>query len=299
MRISKLAHNYDLTILELTDFLKTLNIPNQSLHPNARLSEDIIEKVRENFDFTLQEEPIEQAQAKEPIENNTPGEDTTHTIEETKNIKEATLDTTSDVSPDQNEWEATEKTAGITELLPEGKTKLKSHSEGEIIPSDQLLKMIESEGFSDQLDKIKLIKAPKKELSGLKILGKIEVSDTTKKRPKEQRETKDKATTLKGPLLSNEEKEKRRLRAKKRKEEYENRKERKRKEQEEKREKIRKAEHYKKTIALNKATTPKPKPKKQSPPPKLIDKRTEEQPKPQSKTILGKLWRWLNSSGYE
>jgi len=56
MRISKLARNYDLSIQELTAFLEKLEIPNQSLHPNAKLDKETIEKVALHFGFSVEEE---------------------------------------------------------------------------------------------------------------------------------------------------------------------------------------------------------------------------------------------------
>jgi len=303
MRISKLARKYDLSIQELTVFLEKLDIPNQSLHPNAKLDEETIDKVALQFDFSDQDkvyepEVIEQELTMEEVteDKHEKEKPLVHQTEvELEKQKEPSFDRRKEevVSESQEEL-SIRKTA----LDKEEEVILTPPSEEEVILSDQLLEMIESEDTASNLEKIKLIKAPKKELSGLKVLGKIEVPEDPRKKQKEQKEAERQAATTHRPKLTEEEKEERRLKAKKKREDYEARKERRQKQQKEQEKKARKAEYYKKSIEQNMVNSPVPKPKK-----KRIEAKTPNQfsdrSKPQPKTFLGKFWRWLNSSGYE
>ena len=67
------------------------------------------------------------------------------------------------------------------------KTEKEAPKEDEVIDTERLIELLDSEEEVPELEKIKLIKASKKELSGLKVLGKIEVPETQKKEKEEEK----------------------------------------------------------------------------------------------------------------
>ena len=193
MRISKLARNYNLSRQELTDYLESLQIPIQSLHPNAKLDDELIEKVSAHFQFSLDDESGDADTIASTIDTQEVE------IEETNNevSEEPISETEESTIEDPIEDELLDSTEAPEEIIEEQPFQEKNESEDEeielppptdeeIILSDQLLEMIESEESPADLDKIRLIKAPKKELSGLKVVGKIEIPEDPRKKLKEE-----------------------------------------------------------------------------------------------------------------
>lgn len=161
-----------------------------------------------------------------------------------------------------------------------------------VIETDKLLELLESEETSNELEKITLIKAPKKELEGLKIKGKIELPDP-KEKLKSSEHDDDPSAATKTPVkprkarLSYEEKEKKRVEARKRKLKYMAREKKRRQQQEQKQKKKVNRAHYQQKIQqhqANKLKKPKGKPVQHM----------EQTPAPPP-TMLGKLWRWLTT----
>jgi len=313
MRISKLARTYNLSNLELTDFLKSLNIPGQSLHPNAKLSEEIIQEVAFHFDFTIVEEEtpeqdpgnhaiVESIDEAEHIEDSSIAGNEEEASETSIKISSVTeeIEDEADEEISVNEQSLnhpTEQSDAANGDAAEDEV-ISPPTEEETILSDQFLEMIEADEAPAGLEKIRLIKAPKKELTGLTVLGKIEIPEDPRKKQKAQKEAERLEADSRRPKITEEEREKRRLKAKKKKEEYEARKERRLKQKEERKEKARKEEHYK-NITQAKVSTSKGKPKKKMKPTKPAAQAHPTTPTPQPKTVFGKLWRWLNSSGYD
>lgn len=167
-----------------------------------------------------------------------------------------------------------------------------------VIESDQLLEQLESEEPTIDLSKVTKIKAPKKELDGLKVVGKIDLPEA---KVKVVEEIKDQESELKTgrhhrQQVSDEEKEKRRLRAKKKKEDYDERNEARKIEREKKQEKARKEAHYRQKIQQQQPSQPKRKAKVEVEVEVVIQQEVLEvkAKRPQPKSVFGKMWRWLN-----
>ena len=312
MRISQLARSYDLSVQEIVSYLQTLNLPSsKSHHPNAKLSDETIEKVVTYFGLERMESESEPTAEEElPLE-------VTESSAEHEAVPEAEVSEEEpkgsalfkepqtpleDIALAEGEIELPPRTVQpeVSEANDQPSTStpepIEPHKEDEVIPSDRLLEMLEAEERPEDLEKIKLIKAPKKELSGLKVLGKIDIPEPKKKEPKEATKETQKKPRKQRQQLNEEEKEKRRLRAKRKKEAYEARQEKRRKEKEEREKKARREAYYRQNLERANAQQTKQKLKKLSKPAK---QEQIKETKPQPKTLLGKVWRWLNSSGYE
>lgn len=153
-------------------------------------------------------------------------------------------------------------------------------------------------------DGVEVIKAPKVELPGLRVIGKIELPGPKVPEPdeedEEESERADKEEEIpkvrmvhhskrnSRPRMTPEQLEQKRIRNKKAKEKRIKEAEERKKEQEVQRLKALKEAHYKKKLA--KAPSKKGKKKVAAKP---VTKRAPERPKP--KTLLGKFWRWLNT----
>ena len=296
MRISKLARTYELSLPDLMAFLESLELPNQSLHPNAKLDEETILKVSKHFGFN-HAHPLLNAEGLTEVETEDKGVETESKKDdgiEREDVVESPSETEALAAPELEKVVEEAPADNIsTSNDPDSEPTIKEDQE--TILSDQLLEMMESEELPSDLEKIKLIKAPKKELSGLKVLGKIDVPEDPRKKAKEKREAEQKELLVKRPKLTEEEKEERRLRSKKKKEDYKARKEQRKKEQENKKAKARKAAHYKNTLTQKPVAATKHRQKK----PKYVAQEGSAAGGTKPRTILGKLWKWLNSSGYE
>ncbi len=189
-------------------------------------------------------------------------------------------------------------------VAPIDSEKKPEPKEDEVIDTERLMELLESEDEVPELDKIKLIKAPKKELSGLKVLGKVELPEPKKKEPTEKEESeKEIAQDIRNQRtqISNEEREKRRLNAKKKKEEFEAREKRRLKEKEEKEKRDRNASHYKQKLNQPKPKKKKPTPKKVPAPIPVEELASPVPQKPKVKkkkvaeptTLLGRMWKWM------
>ncbi len=317
MRISQFARKYDLSVQEVSNFLKTLAEPPKSVHPNAKLDEATLAEVLSHFDLEPEETEVadnpEETEAGSELptkssssDQELPNEDSEPNPEDegSSSVEEIKLPVTpqEEIAAIEGEIEVTTVIESEEAANDIGKEKVADDSnepkEEEIILSDQLIEMIDSEEPSPDLEKVKLIKAPKKKLSGLKVLDKIEIPEDPKKVAKEQDELK-KSTPRFTPeekaeraRIREEQKEKRRLEAKRKQEAYEARKAKREKEKETKRLKSIKEAHYK-----QKLEQPKPQKIKQKSPKKgqsALSTAAEES-RPQPKTLLGKFWRWLNT----
>ncbi|MEM0940657.1 MAG: hypothetical protein AAGI25_12835 [Bacteroidota bacterium] len=324
MRISQLARKHDLSMQEVTSFLQALDKPLKSIYPNAMLDESTVEQVITHFGLAVEtndnksvadvskqndETSLKKKAAREKTVltvsiNENPSRDeriepekiASMLIEEQSKLPCTSIEENA-ITKDNIDLKplTTTPTKREMEESPECENK-EAQKDEEVIQSDQLIKMLESEEQSTDIKKIKLIKAPKKKLNGLKVLDKIEIPENPRKKVKEQEQ---KPPPLK---LSPEEraervkkreeyKEKRRLESKKSNEAYEARKEQRRKEQEATRLKAIKEAHYRQK--LNQASTQKPKPKSRKGSTEMGQ--IVEKQQLQSKTLLGKFWRWLNT----
>lgn len=316
MRLGQFARKYDIRVQDIISYLEKES--KDEIHSNTKLSN---EEELDILDFF----GIEAENESEIIENN-PQEE----IEEIKSVNEGNKPSTENIPLQKEETKPASPLDDIASVegeieflqpeseqeqkviheneeeqvmdqssnVPIRKEKKSEPKEDEVIDTDSLLAMLESEEVPADLDKIKLIKAPKKELAGLKMVGKIDLPEPKKKETKDEEaeEKKERSNRNKRPQLSEEEKEKRRLKYKKKQEQFEAREAKRKKEKEERERRERNASHYK-----QKLVQPKPKKLKQK-----SKKKPQEQPvqknhlskkiaekKPTS--FFGKLKNWLTN----
>lgn len=276
MRLGQLSRSCEVPISEIVSYLDSISKSPTSNHPNSKVDDETSDLVLSHFGAqelamveeseVISEEPfIEESVEVDPIIEGAP--EVAESVVEEQRIEEVT----EDIAPTHPASDS------VTE------------SEDEIY-SDKLLALMESEGAAIDLSKITRIKAPKKELEGLKVVGKIDLPEPKPKAEKEEKESSKGNRRNQRPKLTEEEREKRRLYAKRKKEEYEERKKRRQKEKEQADLKARKTAHYQGKLQSTKPTlVVKKKKSKGAEQAKAVDTR----PKP--KTALGRFWRWLNT----
>ena len=277
MRLGQLARKYNINQDEVILFLNEVQAELGPFHHNSKVSSDIEDLVIGHFSLSSKaaEEATEEHSEDIPAEADEQNLDVSEIDHDNKT--EADL---------QRELDPT---------LPAIKTSAIEKNDEKSIESDRLLELLEADEASD-LSKITHIKAPKKELSGLKVVGRIELAEPKSKSvdKSENQEMEPKPVGYnrhEGQRLREEEKENRRLKAKDRKEEYEARQEKGRIEGEKKKRKAQNKARYEEKMQKVKAGLAKQKIQKEEVVPEVND-----QPQaPKSKTILGKFWQWFNS----
>ena len=293
MRLGQLARKYDIPVQDILTYLEKET--NEKFHANAKLFDAIEEKLFQHFDLypdnpiVLEEETEEEKVSEKVIIDHEISLD-----KSTKNDPESAADDIASVDGEL-ELKPVEENGSEEGKTTKSEPTKPSHADDEIIQTDRLLELLESEDMHADLEKIKLIKAPKKELSGLKVLGKVDLPEPKKKIDsdsdvKENRDSKNHRN--KRPQLSEEERERRRLKAKRKKEAFEARQEERRKEKEAQQLKELKATHYKQK--LQKPTVRSKQTKSKGQP---IDQPTanKQEPTPAPKTWIGKWWKWMNT----
>lgn len=313
MRISRLAREHNLSVQELTSYLDTLDPPLNSIHPNAKLGDETIELVLEHFNLEREVADVVEIPAEPEDSEESTVVESASIIEESPEVEEKAVEVNDNKDIPNTPEEEIALLDGELEIADEvvieesikkeedPTPETSAISEEEIILSDQLIELLDSEEQPEDLDKIKLIKAPKKKLSGLKVLDKIEIPEDPKKSNEE--DTEEKTTRVQ---LSPEEKaervrkreeykEKRRLEAKRKKEEFEARKEKRKRTQEANRLKAEREKHYKEQLTKQKVQathkkSKKPQTKATAEPSQSVVVAPEK-----PKTIFGRFWRWLNT----
>lgn len=297
MRLGQLARKYDVPIQEMISYLQEEDPTLSGLHPNISLSSEEENLLAKEFDpnygvvpekaAAVVSEPemddkpqTKEAEFQEQIEEVVQGE---AQIEEEESSPKETAEAAPDVEIEMSTAPAVEE--------PTAQEK-----QEKTIETDKLMELLESEEGSPELDQITLIKAPKRELGGLKVVGKIElpeprVKPTEKSDSKEDKPGSKRNDRKKQREQSEEERRQRILRAKKKREEAEARKEEKRKEKELREEKERKAAHYRKKVKLKKSDPNKV--RRVLPPQKVLVDIVDEQP--ESRSMLARFWKWLNT----
>ena len=281
MRLGQLARKYNLKQEQVIEFLENHNPGMGPYHHNNKLSDQVEDLIASKFDTTF----LEQGSVE--------------TAEETSN------ESTSQGSAEEEQTEHEEFVEpGIeaniqVELDPtlpviEEREPAQEVEEPKAIATDKLIELLDSEDEEVDLSDITLIKAPKKELEGLKVVGKIDLPEPKPKAKVETEQTEQEDSSSKRDKrqrrnqLSPEEKEKRRLRAKKKKLAYEARQEKKRLEEEAKLLKARKKAHYEQKVQKNKSTKVKKKVKVEEEP---VDEVITTKAAP--KSALGRFWAWF------
>jgi len=324
MRLGQLARKYDVSLQEIILYLKEIEPGHDALHSNSKLNEQTESLIAQRFEL-LFDEPEEQPEIvreemPEAIQEESPEPEIIETevvetevievveslVDENQSAAEeilANLPEVGDLIPDEMmsipevEDLNQDEEVSVPEVEVQGqKQEENQREESETIETDRLLELLESEETSIDLSKITLIKAPKKELGGLKVVGKIEIAEP-KVEALEEKESEPEQPKLDSESLAlrrqqrEELREQRRLIARKKEEEHKARQEKRKRDNEERKRKAQKEAHYK--SKLKKSTSPetkqRDKPQTQLPTPEVI----EQRPKP--KTQLGKFWRWLNT----
>ncbi|MEM6643036.1 MAG: hypothetical protein AAF616_08665 [Bacteroidota bacterium] len=311
MRISSLAREYDLSIQSVTAYLETIEPPLKTVHPNAKLDEETISKVLKHFDLEQQIETesidVVDTSTKEvdedPLQESTSEAVGIETHEEAvieSSITTAEEQSASSLVPESPEKRELDIKEQKDQSLSDSTEKTHSLEERESILSDKFIELLDSEEASDDLEKIKLIKAPKKKLHGLTVVDKIDLPTVTKKVESTKPESKSTNSSLspeekeKRVKAREAYKEKRRLEAKKKQEERETRKLARLKKEEKQRQKTQRTKHYQSQVVKKEiiAKTKKVDNLKDQPSTAKF-KSTQTQKAP--KTILGRFWRWLNT----
>ena len=280
MRLGQLARKYNISQDDVILYLNEIQPELSPFHHNSKLSDETEDLVTSHFSSSS-EETVE-------ITEEEPSEDVATEINE-PNLDLIEIDRDKEIEASlQQELDPT--LPPIQTREPEKKEK----QDEKAIETDRLLELLESDKESIELSKITHIKASKKELSGLKVVGKIELAEP-KSKPTEKNESQDKElipeknNRHERQRISDGEKEKRRLKAKEKKEQFEVRQEKRRKEAEKKERKAMNKARYEQKMQRTKANQSKPKPIIQD----VASEVNELPPKPT--TILGKFWNWLKA----
>jgi hypothetical protein len=286
MRLGQLARKYDITQEKIIEFLNKEKPEFGPFHNNSKLSDAAEDLIYKQFDIGgqgFEAESIDQ----EPVVIDEPEAivelDLAETIEDIEVEIQQSLDP--DLPPLQEAMQPVEE-----EVKPEVKA----------IETDKLIEMLDAEDEEVDLSDITLIKAPKKELEGLKVIGKIELPEPKPKK-EVQEETEESEVKEERPRhrknqrkpLSEEEKEKRRLRAQKKKEAFEAREKKRRKEAEERRNKQQKKAYYENQVLKPRVNKSKPQvggdEKLSKEEPRVVTQELPSQPK----NAFGRFWQWF------
>lgn len=296
MRLGQLARKYDISIQQIISYLDKAEQAYDSHHPNSKLDEKTEALVEKHFEHLLviTSDPLDEITKEEP-EQIVP-EPTEAEVSEVKGTEIEEIVVVPEKETNVTLEEVEENMEEIELPISEAEVQMDIEVDDDSIATDRLLELMESEEKSVDLSKIKLIKAPKKELSGLKVVGKIDLPEPKNKdiEKSEEEETQSRLSREDRDdrrRISQEEREKRRLNGKKKKEEYELRQERRRKDKEKKERKAKKEAHYKQQLqrANSNKSANKTKPKKR----KTSEELENQLPIPT--TIWGRFLRWLNT----
>ncbi len=299
MRLGQLARKFDITPQEIIAFTKSKGIEINT-HPNSKLEDDVEALVMEHFDV-LPEIVVDQVEPEFEIEPQVEIVEN-EAIDSKENVAfESAKDL--DTSEAVVELEVIETTTLSEEPIVEETLEITETSESPSRKAATVAEILEDE--SEMLiSSVDVIKAPKVELQGLKVVGKIELPSPKVKEP-EQENPSDGDTNEVSPAnnskvpkknhkvrkrLTEEEMETRRLKAKKQREEKAKWELHKQKLREERKKKEQKEKFYKNKLKDEVVAAAKPKKKK-----KAVKQTIERDNRPKPKTALGKFWRWLNT----
>jgi len=287
MRLGQLARKYDVSLQEIISYLNEID-PSQdqeAFHQNSKLDEQLELMVVEYFDVKLDVSKDPQEVAEEEDFGNSK---VIPTVLETEINEETEVKLQMELDPSLPPIKILESSTK-TEELPK--------KEHEVIETDKLIELLDDEESEVDLSKITLIKAPKRELDGLKVVGKIDLPEPKTKtadNTEEQEEVprSDRKDKNQQPNLDAEEKEARRLKFKDRREKYDAQQAKLEKEKRNKENKALKKARYEQNVRPAKPIKA-----------KKIDLIIEEKEsieiiaqRPLPKTIFGKFWRWLDAS---
>lgn len=330
MRLGQLARHLEISSKQIVDFLAQHQVEIND-HPNVKLNEEWETMVMKHFSPEVYINPAKPVKEKVKVE----------VIEEVDEIISTPSEETQ-VSVDASEEIVVEEPAAESESITEElsieveatESEIETISEPEILAQEILPEpIIETESIEETiLETVEeledhpinrlqdgVIKAPKVELRGLKVVGKIELPQPKLKVVEETVETtsedgepitevpvktevvedtskvryyKPQRKNNRRPQLTPEQLEEKRIRSKKAKERREREQEERDKAKAEKAKKELKEQHYKEQMAKSTSAKKSIKKKKKSGP-EVSQKPKTKLPPP--KTLLGKFWRWLNT----
>lgn len=283
MRLGQFARKYDVSQGEIIAYLKEIDPTQIELASNSKLDEETEKLLVQRFVPELEDH---EGYKKEQNDQSIEVEQQETAAPEVSEAKGITLDLIEKEALLQNELDPTLPSIIAQDLQKKDEV---------IIETSELLELLDSEDPEVDLSKITHIKVAKQELSGLKVVGKIELEEEKPKKV-DKREGSEKVLnpdkSTRRRLVSDEELEIRRIAAKEKKEEYQVRQEKRRIEKEKKQKQALKEANYKKNFQKNKSNQPKQKPKAQETETSIEVKKT----RPKAKTFFGKFWRWLDAT---
>lgn len=349
MRLGQFARKNNITIKDITSHLDEVGAALDNPHPNSGLSDETEALLMEQFELELEVVPdqvediveekpeieeivaveevveVEEVEVKEEVFEAVMIEEEVveapeviieekPVTEELEDIEEVEIK--EEVIVEEAALEASEELIEPvfehmkeipSELLPE-KIEKKINEE-EVMETDKFLELLESDDPSVDLSKITLIKASKKKLEGLKVVGKIDLPEPKIKEPLAKEELEEVEEKVKPEFNENitqeeienelrrekrrlyrEKQESRRLIAKEKQADFKVRQEKRKLEKEIEQKRSKKEAHYKQKLAPNKPNKFNRKIKKQK---QELVENTEIEARPNS--ILGKFWKWLNT----
>ena len=240
MRIGQLARKNNIKQDEVILFLNKAQADLAPFHHNSKVSSDIVELVNNHFSLPPKEAEVATEEHSEDI--SVEAEEQILEVIEIKHDKKTEADLQQALDP----------------TLPLIKTPTIDKKNEKSINTSRLLELLETDEASTELSKITHIKAPKKELSGLKVIGRIELPEPKSKIVKKSEDL-DKSpkpvayNRHEGQQLRKEEYDNRKLKEKKRKEQYEAREEKRRIEGEKKKKKAQNKARYQERMNAGKA----------------------------------------------
>lgn len=305
MRLGQLARKLDVPIQEMISYLQEADTTLEKIHPNAGLSQETEALLAEEFDpnYGIVPEEIEEVVVVAEVETKAQSEEVVEAAEGEEQVEEneAVIDEEQaeevEIVPEEILEPETEPEAVVEEPPAPAIEKPAAPIKPEkVIETDKLMELLESEEVSPELDEITLIRAPKRELDGLKVIGKIElpeprVKSSEKTDQPEKEQNPKRLSRQQRAEISEAERKKRVLTAKKKRAEEASRKEKQQKEREKQEIRARKEEHYRKKVKLKKADPNQP--KRVLPPQKVLVDIVDE--RPPSGSVFSRFWRWLNT----
>ena len=282
MRLGQLARKYNVSQDDVILYLNEVQTELSPFHHNSKLSDEIEDLVISHFSLSVEE--VDEVTVEQRVDIATEEDEQILDVAEIENAKEIEASL-------QLELDPTLPAIQISETKPEPEPTKKEEN---AIDTDSLLELLESEEEIPDLSNITHIKASKKELSGLKVVGKIELAEPIVK-PAEKSEIEEEEVKperndrQERQRLYDEEREKRRLKAKEKREQYGARQEKRRIEEEKKHKKAQNRARYEQKMQHVKASQLKQKIQKEE---EIIEV-SNLTSKPTS--LLGKFWAWLKA----
>lgn len=277
MRIGQLARKFNVNQDQVIKFLNEVQPDLSPFHHNSKVSSDIEDLVMDHFSLSskVEEEAPEEHIEDIPVE----AEEQPLDVIDVEDDKKTEADLQRELDP----------------TLPQIKTVAIEKNDEKSIDTDRLLELLADDETSNDLSKITHIKAPKKELSGLKVVGRIELAEpkpkSVNKSEKQIKEPKPLGNNRReNQRLSEEEWDNRKLKAKEKKEQYEARQEKRRIEGEKKKKKVQNRARYQEKLQKVKADQAKPKMQKEEVIPEVNHQAQVFKPI----SIFDKFWKLFN-----